>query len=131
MNGLHFLLKGRPVAPNVQFKSFGASSLTKDRCFGDKNGQVCHHFFRHQHTNNHAFKTDDSCLVKCIDGDIKMSIFGFYHSDFFRRRVEGEKYFQKTGFCVGTCVGGHLLWKIAYFSSICCDNKANYYRCTD
>ena len=63
----------------------------------------------HQHTNNHAFKTDDSCLVKCIDGDIKMSIFGFYHSDFFRRRVEGEKYFEKTRFCVGTCLGGFTL----------------------
>ena len=93
--------------------------------FDDKNDRICH-----QHgKNNDTFKTDDSCLVKCIDGDIKMSIFGFYHSDFFRRRVEGEKYFQKTRFCVDTCVGGHLLWKIAYLSSICCDNKANYYRC--
>ena len=62
--------------------------------FGEKKAESVTHFFRQQHAkNNDTFKTDDSCLVKCIDGDIKMSIFGFYHSDFFRRRVEGKKYF--------------------------------------
>ena len=36
-------------------------------------------------TNENSFKLDNGCTFKCMDGEIRCSIFGMYYSDYFRK----------------------------------------------
>ena len=35
--------------------------------------------------NKNASKLDNGCTFKCMDGEIRCSIFGMYYSDYFRK----------------------------------------------
>lgn len=36
-------------------------------------------------TNENSLKLDSGCTFKCMDGEIRCSIFGMYYSDYFRK----------------------------------------------
>ena len=36
-------------------------------------------------TNENSLKLDNGCTFKCMDGEIRCSIFGMYYSDYFRK----------------------------------------------